>query len=151
MRFLGSNAPPNGHFSEARQEYGREIPLPDESGGLKILLNIAHLNFDWVPQELVFEDLLAVAVLTENYGTTKLVRPWVKKWLQSNASLVDEPEYEEWVWIARAFGESEVFEKLSRRLALERSVNQGGKFVTPQDKALDPAGLTDHFPAGIMG
>lgn len=143
---------PNSHFKEARQGDGREIFLPDDdSDGLEILLNIAHLHFDRVPQELGFEDLLAVSVLTEKYGATRLVRPWVKRWLEGNKSLIDEPGHEEWLWVAWAFGESEIFEKLSRRLALECSVNQVGKLVTPQDKVLDPESITDYFPPEIIG
>ncbi|KAK7734345.1 hypothetical protein SLS57_000038 [Botryosphaeria dothidea] len=54
----------------------RVIPLPDDDPeGLAILLNIAHFRFERVLMVLTFHGLLHVAILTEKYRATKMVRP----------------------------------------------------------------------------
>ncbi|GME62712.1 hypothetical protein GTA08_BOTSDO02876 [Neofusicoccum parvum] len=93
-RMLG----PDGHFMEAQPIDGmREIPLSDNPSALAILLNIAHLRFKEVPRTLSFDDLLEVSVLTDRYGATTLVKPWVADWIKSLENTVEQYGNEEWL------------------------------------------------------
>ncbi|KAL1643529.1 hypothetical protein SLS58_004889, partial [Diplodia intermedia] len=76
---------PDGFFKEAQPAADgmREVELPEDDGNaLAILLNIAHLRFDEVPETLTFSELLALSVLTDKYGAAKLVKPRVKTWIE---------------------------------------------------------------------
>lgn len=109
---------PDCPFVEARMVGQGELSLPeDDAAPLAILLHIAHLNFDRVPQELSFEELLALAVLTDKYDGTRLVQPWIQSWIAGLEYLLLEPGYEEWLWIAWEFGQLESFQRLALHLA----------------------------------
>ncbi|KAL0257920.1 hypothetical protein SLS55_007088 [Diplodia seriata] len=66
---------PDGSFKEAQPTADgmREVDLPEDDGNaLAILLNITHLRFD--ERQLPFLNCwLALSVLTDKYGATKLV------------------------------------------------------------------------------
>lgn len=141
---------PTGYSRETR--HGHTISLPhDDWKALEIILNIAHLQFDLVPRKIDFHLLLEVAVLTEKYGATKIVRPWYRKWMKHNRKLGAEPGHEEWLWITWAFGEDQKFEKLTMKLVLELEKLPDGRFARTSEVVLDPNDPERHFPPGILG
>ncbi|KAF4534771.1 Nuclear pore protein [Lasiodiplodia theobromae] len=118
----------NGFKEGTLVESNCAIPLPDDDPeALELLLNIAHMRFERIPKTLTFDDLLAVADLTEKYGAVKILRPWLKDWLKDIEHLVKEPGYEEWLFIAWAFGEEEIFTRLSNRLVREVHLVKDGE------------------------
>ncbi|KAK0609256.1 hypothetical protein DIS24_g12375 [Lasiodiplodia hormozganensis] len=136
---------PTGYSRETR--HGHTISLPhDDWKALEIILNIAHLQFDLVPRKIDFHLLLEVAVLTEKYGATKIVRPWYRKWMKHNRKLGTEPGHEEWLWITWAFGEDQKFEKLAMKLVLELEKLPDGRFARTSEVVLDPNDPQSHFP-----
>ncbi|KAF4534770.1 Nuclear pore protein [Lasiodiplodia theobromae] len=136
---------PTGYSRETR--HGHTISLPhDDWKALEIILNIAHLQFDLVPRKIDFHLLLEVAVLTEKYGATKIVRPWYRKWMKHNRKLGTEPGHEEWLWITWAFGEDQKFEKLTMKLVLELEKLPDGRFARTSEVVLDPNDPERHFP-----
>lgn len=135
---------PDGYFKEAQPTADgmKEVELPDDKGEvLAILLDIAHLRFDKIPKTLRFRGLLDVAVLTDKYGLTKLVEPWVHKWLEDAKATINKPGHEKWLWIAWEFGDAETFDKVCRRLIKTIWVSRS-EFWPPMK------GL---FPPGIFG
>lgn len=143
---------PDGHFKEAQSTNAmQEIPFPDDNAAaLSILLNIAHLRFEKIPPTLDFGNLLALSVLTDKYGATSLVRPWIKGWIDQLRDEVDLSGREEWLWVAWEFGEQDVFEHLTKKLTKEVTVRSDGKPVTQEGRVLDPEDDGCFFPPGII-
>lgn len=140
---------PDGPFKEANQD-GSVSLSDDDPEGLTIILNIAHLHFNRVPHRLNFRKLLSVAVLTEKYGTTKIVRPWYRGWMKGTRKLAKRAGYEEWLWIAWAFGEDDTFERVAKSLVMKVSVDEQGQCVNARGKVLDSLSDESHFPPGII-
>jgi hypothetical protein len=110
---------PDGSFIEAQPGNDKAIPLPeDDLQALTTLLHIAHLQFTKVPQHLEFEELLAIALLTDKYQATQIVAPWLKYWLESLNETICKNGYEEWLWIAWEFGLDDIFLRVANRLVL---------------------------------
>lgn len=144
---------PDGHFKEAQVIDGkREISFPgDDANALSILLNIAHLRFDKVPATISFQRLLAVSVLAEKYGAGRAFQPWLTRWINSNLYDADLPGYEEWLWIAWAFGERAIFTQAASRLIRKARVNDAGQCLTSAGRVLDPTDDKTYFPPDIVG
>jgi hypothetical protein len=138
---------PEGAFSEAKSGRSEPIPLPDDDlGALSIILNIAHLRFDKVPAHLEFNQLLRLAVLTDKYQATQIVRPWISTWIKGLEHLANKDGHEEWLWIAWEFGLSNSFERVAKRLVLQSRTNSDKQCLTSSGKVLDK-----NMPPGIVG
>jgi hypothetical protein len=138
---------PNGAFSEAQPGNDEPIPLPEDSlDALTILLWIAHLHFNKVPARLEFEELLAVAVLTDKYQATQMVSPWLSGWVKNLKNTVCKDGYEEWLWIAWEFGLADIFKDVANKLFWESRTNANGDCVTARGKV-----LTENMPPEIIG
>jgi hypothetical protein len=138
---------PEGSFCEALHGQSMLIPLPeDDLEALSIILHIAHLQFDKVPSRLEFNQLLSVAILTDKYQATQIVRPWLLTWVKHLEHLVDKEGYEEWLWIAWEFGISDVFERVASRLVLESRTNSDKQCLTANGKV-----LIENMPPDIIG
>ncbi|KAF2135482.1 uncharacterized protein K452DRAFT_195140, partial [Aplosporella prunicola CBS 121167] len=88
----------------------------DNPEALALLLNIAHLRFTEVPTKIDFKLLVHLAILTDKYGATKCIRPWIKKWMDDLEHLIHFSGHEEWLWIAWEYGNLEQFERILTRL-----------------------------------
>ncbi|OJD32813.1 nuclear pore protein [Diplodia corticola] len=145
---------PNSGFREATLVGSdRPIPFPDDDpDALAVLLNIAHMKFSLVPRTLEFETLLHLADLTEKYDAINILRPWIKGWIQAAEHLAERPGYEEWLFIAWAFGEVQIFDKLSTRLVWQVRINELGQCVGPSGRILDRSSddIDALFPPGII-
>ncbi|KAB2571548.1 hypothetical protein DBV05_g9772 [Lasiodiplodia theobromae] len=128
------------------------VPLPDDDpDGLEVLLNIAHLRFDRVPEKLKFKRLLAVAVLMEKYGVTQMVRPWWQRWLAAVKDKANVPGYEELLYIAWAFGEEKMLKSGVDHLIRSVRLDEEERLVTPKGVILDFSNENKHFPPYIEG
>jgi hypothetical protein len=138
---------PTGAFSEAQPGNDEPIPLPEDNlDALTILLWIAHLHFNKVPARLEFEELVAVAVLTDKYQATQMVSPWLSGWVGNLRGTVCEDGYEEWLWIAWEFGLADIFKDVANKLFWESRTNANGDCVTARGKI-----LTENMPPEIIG
>ncbi|KAK8232572.1 hypothetical protein HDK77DRAFT_498648 [Phyllosticta capitalensis] len=145
----------NGPFKEAQSTSGDwEIELPeDDPAALAVLLNIVHLRFDLVPDELGFALLLQITVLTDKYDITRLIRPWATSWFQAAQDIASTTKsgYEEWLWIAWELGQKNTFETLAAHLIQTVHVDADGRCLTKAGRLLDPCGSPQqHFPPGII-
>ncbi|KAL1624916.1 hypothetical protein SLS54_003640 [Diplodia seriata] len=145
----------SGHFKEGQPgtDGMMTIFLPhDETDALTILLNIAHLRFDRLSRNpLPFEQLRALATLTDKYGATIMLRPWIKDWVGSLWGFGDwDAGQEEWLMIAWEYGYEDKFETLARDLTRYSGANEDGKLVTHAGRVLDPDNEDCRFPPGII-
>ncbi|KAF2136032.1 uncharacterized protein K452DRAFT_313517 [Aplosporella prunicola CBS 121167] len=97
-----------------------------------------------------FRSLLDLLILTDKYGATKLVRPWIKTWIADVQHLLLEPAYEEWLWIAWEFGRLASFQELAVHLVKEVRVTANGRCVTQKGRILDPSGESCQLPPDII-
>ncbi|OJD38598.1 nuclear pore protein [Diplodia corticola] len=142
---------PDGPFLEAQKIGQKELSFPDDDAApLTTLLHIAHLNFDKVPQNMTFRSLLSLAVLTDKYGATRLVRPWIKSWITDVSHLLLDPGYEEWLWIAWEFGQIASFQQLARKLVSDVRMTSGGRFALRMGRILDPLADDSYLPPDII-
>lgn len=143
---------PDSPFLEAKEVGHGKLSFPeDDAAPLAILLHIAHLNFDKVSHYISFQQLLDLAVLTDKYGATKLVRPWIQSWIAVVQHLLLQPAYEEWLWIAWEFGQSRSFRQLAVHLVQEVKRTADGQCVTQKGRILDPSADNCHLPPDIIG
>ena len=129
------------------------ITFPEDNiVAMDTLLHIMHCRFDKTPpiqQAIGLEDLYHIAVLTDKYDCTTLVRPWVPSWLIVASSFVNDGsivQLERISWIAWEFGDSALFEKTVQSLVLRHSAATPGLFGSaPSDSlfvsTLEPNGL----------
>lgn len=90
----------------------------DDSDALLILLNIAHLRFDQVPDCLPYQLLLDVATLCDQYDCVALVRPWLltSHWLKDEEIESASRCQPQWLFIAWVFGRELLFESIAKSL-----------------------------------
>ncbi|KAL1643530.1 hypothetical protein SLS58_004890 [Diplodia intermedia] len=141
----------SGHFKEGQpgKDGMMTILLPhDEADALTVLLNIAHLRFDRLSRNPPpFDQLRALATLTDKYGATIMVRPWIKDWVGSLWGFGDwDTGQEEWLMIAWEYGHEDKFETLARDLTRYSGANEDGKLVTHAGRILDPYNEDCRFP-----
>ncbi|KAL1615455.1 hypothetical protein SLS54_008986 [Diplodia seriata] len=142
---------PDSPFLEAKEVGHGKLSFPeDDAAPLATLLHIAHLNFDKVSSYTSFQPLLDLAVLTDKYGATKLVRPWIKTWIANVQHMLLVPAYEEWLWIAWEFGQTTSFQKLAIHLVQEVKLTADGQCVTQKGRILDPSADSCHLPPDII-
>jgi hypothetical protein len=99
---------------------GKEIDFREDNGeAILIILRIVHLQFCKVPVKLSLESLYHMALLCEQYDCPSSVKPWLERWMSirpsKNSTMHEHPE---WLYIAWAFGDSELFEGVAREITL---------------------------------
>ncbi|KAH7355426.1 hypothetical protein BKA65DRAFT_535649 [Rhexocercosporidium sp. MPI-PUGE-AT-0058] len=117
----------------------------DNSEALLILLRIAHRDFEKVPPNLSYTELLNLAVLCDQYDCVKMTKPWIEDWLKGEATLSLWPGHENWLFIAWVFGRATVFEDLAIHLIRTIRIDGEGYCRNTQDKP-----LAEPIPAGII-
>ncbi|KAK3616282.1 hypothetical protein LTR56_026057 [Elasticomyces elasticus] len=117
----------------------------DDPDALKIVLNIAHLRFEAVPQSLDFKQLLSLAILTDKYQATRVLRPWIANWTMDLTRFVGKPGYEECAWIAWEFGLEVEFEHIVTYLILHAKVDHEGSCLV-DDEYLE----SKQLPSGLI-
>lgn len=141
---------PQGHFKEANSSQApgcREVAFPDDDpDALLVLLNIAHLNFDKLPETMDFERLLNIAVLCDKYDMVRIIRPWMPKWAEPSKSRALDPGHEEWAFIAWAFGDQVTFDAVVRTMVMNSLSNEFGELLSSVGK---PYGK--NMPPGLLG
>jgi len=96
-----------GHF---REKDALELPLPDDDlSALMIVLHIAHLRFNRLPDSMTLSDLLQLAKLCDKYDTVSVLRPFLQKWVDPLEKYYDVSFREEWLFIAWTFGYQTMF------------------------------------------
>ncbi|KAF2087450.1 hypothetical protein K490DRAFT_65837 [Saccharata proteae CBS 121410] len=143
---------PDGGFKESQPcKERRKIRLPDDDvDALEILLRIAHLQFDLVPQTPDFCLLVKVAILVEKYDAAKLVSPWKNAWIKPFENRVDENGFEQWLTIAYAFGFKDEFQRVANRLVREAHWSPLRKCLSSGTFAIDTSEPDSYMPSDII-
>jgi hypothetical protein len=71
---------------------------------LLLVLYVSHMRFDKLPKDLQFQDLVDLAFICTEYDVLALVRPWLAGWVEPWKANLTIPGYEQWLYIAWAFG-----------------------------------------------
>ncbi|KAF8861571.1 hypothetical protein BDZ45DRAFT_774059 [Acephala macrosclerotiorum] len=130
----------------------KQIDCRDDDGfALLILLRIAHLKFDEVPNTLPVNTMFNLALLCEQYLCTNLVKPWLTKWF------VDAPKRsvtgwpEPWLYSAYTFGSVAGLEQVARRITVEATLPSGGELTVFKDKQRKTCReIQEPLPSGLL-
>ncbi|EPS38519.1 hypothetical protein H072_7728 [Dactylellina haptotyla CBS 200.50] len=94
----------------------------DDPDTLLALLNVLHFSTENIPTASVdFAQLRSFAVLCDKYDCVHVLNPYSKSWLDRWASGVQEPGYEDWLFIAKVFKDERGVRDLERSLVEESS------------------------------
>ncbi|GKT48195.1 uncharacterized protein ColSpa_08376 [Colletotrichum spaethianum] len=119
-----------GGFAESRpEENGVEwsVDLPEDSTeAMEILLNIVHGHFHLVPEKLPLMRLYNILTITEKYDMTVIIRPWARSWMQAVRHQTDDAHL---LCVAWELGDSEVFEKMFKKITYESMIDLQGRLV----------------------
>lgn len=117
---------PSGHFQEASKS---EVHFgDDDASSLLLILRIVHFQFPMVPQVISFDNLYNLSILCDKYDIVTLIRPWLLQWvLGAKKSVSEDSRKGQWLFIAWVFGETDMFERIIRNLALKCTVSAGSE------------------------
>ncbi|KAK6497873.1 hypothetical protein TWF481_012272 [Arthrobotrys musiformis] len=94
----------------------------DDPDTLLSVLNILHFSTSNIPTTTIhFEQLRSFAVLCDKYDCIHVLSPYSKVWLDVWAPVVLEPGYEDWLFIAKVFGDQRNVKELEKLLVEEGS------------------------------
>jgi hypothetical protein len=143
----------NGKWSESDMP---EIRFPDDSPfAFKIVLRIAHWQFDMLPESMSQEELVEVARLSDKYDLQRLFRAAFhqKQWLQpykgDGTAWPADINLQEFAFITQAVGFEADFKYLVSRLAVEVEIEKGSYLY--KQGAAARVKIRPDFPTGILG
>ncbi|KAK6529900.1 hypothetical protein TWF281_009054 [Arthrobotrys megalospora] len=94
----------------------------DDPDTLLAVLSILHFSSEHVPTTSIdFAQLKSFAVLCDKYDCIHILNPYSKSWLDEWASVVLEPGYEDWLFIAKVFKDDRNVKELEDLLVEESS------------------------------
>ncbi|KAI6367835.1 hypothetical protein MCOR25_004800 [Pyricularia grisea] len=102
------------------------IELPDDDPkAFRTLMGIIHSSFNYVPDTVEVVELFQIAILTDKYDMTHLLRPWSEQWCARQRTR----RHPYRLWIAWVLGDDLMFESEAKRLALGCPVNKCGQLL----------------------
>lgn len=146
----------NGGFTESRRpdpSSGEEwaVKLPDDDPKpMEVLLNIAHCRFDLVSEIRAHDtstigDLYDIAVVTDKYDCTALIRPWAQKWSLFNNMVGEQitSDLYRLAWISWELGDIGLFKRVFNAMVCRippATAEEASDTQWPSD-VLEPPGL----------
>ncbi|KAI5860902.1 hypothetical protein GGS23DRAFT_579437 [Durotheca rogersii] len=153
-----------GGFAESVQpdrSSGEEwtVELPEDNPGLmEILLNIMHCLFDRVPLSLDAKsdvgppqtdrpalrgylrpvELYSLTVLTDKYDLTRILRPWVRSWMDGVADAGPPKDSLAWrgeldmdqaAWVSWELGDKNMFKRTLKFMILNCAIDPEGRLL----------------------
>jgi hypothetical protein len=128
-------------LSSAKSELYKLELHDDDASAMITILNVLHHRCHGVPKLILFNQVVNIAELSEKYCLYGALYPWAQLWMEQvkfNAYLSG---YEDWLLVAWAFRNGEVFRELSRIVILE-SAARGSS----EDNLLHPS-----LPHSVVG
>jgi hypothetical protein len=112
-----------------------------------IYMCIAHLEFQQLPEQLDFPEIVRLAEVAARFDMHHLLGAHIGRWLAPYRQKLMQRGYEEWLFVAYQFGYEDEYLNLAKYLAMNCRVGERGELVGPEsDDAL--SGL---FPAKALG
>ncbi|KAK7749136.1 hypothetical protein SLS62_008423 [Diatrype stigma] len=97
-----------GPFSEAQPGHMKVLNyIEDDTVNLEILLDIIHLRFNRIPPYVSLKSLAEMAALTDKFCATRIVGPWIWRWLDQLDQHGSEPQ---WIWISWEYGLEDIYD-----------------------------------------
>ncbi|KAH6950941.1 hypothetical protein DER45DRAFT_579134 [Fusarium avenaceum] len=113
-----------GNFLEAKKpDHGEwTVTLPEDNAtAMSLFLRISHGQFDHIPRTISIDDLYDLTVLSNYYDATRMLEPWVGRWMSSmedNKKRTKE-SMAKCLGIAWEFGFQDSFAGTTRRMLME--------------------------------
>jgi hypothetical protein len=82
------------------------------------------MNFNKLPKQLVFQELVDLAGIVIAFDVLSLVRPWLIGWTDPWKPFLLQAGYEQWLYVAWAFGYEKEFDALGRHLVKTTTVDE---------------------------
>lgn len=125
--------PIDGSFGEGPAPSGSSdeddtwtVELPDDDPrAFRTLMGIIHSSFEHVPDSVELVELFQIAILTDKYDMTHLLRPWSEQWCSRQRTR----RHPYRLWIAWVLGDDAMFESEARRLVVGCPVNTSGQLL----------------------
>lgn len=143
---LGSSS----HFQEAkdlRENSTAVIPLEgDNKDALLIILNVAHLNADLIPNTITLDVFYEIAVVCDKYDMARIMIPWTIIWMNPVTDFNKKPGYERWLAISWVFRQWRIFLGITRELVLHTELDGDDNLVVDGDSIESPL-----VPSNVIG
>jgi hypothetical protein len=118
----------------------------DDLYALELVLRIAHLQFDRIPISVSLRQLLALSFLTDKYQATRIVRPWLPRWLEEewwNLSIMNKIDH---IYIAWEYGLVECFKEHTSILVQDTEMHGDRTYLCFGRRLSE-----EEFPPGVLG
>lgn len=139
-----------GRFSEAmpaRGEWRVELP-EDDPNALCFLFNIIHGRFDRIANGIgavyADRDIYEVAILTDKYDLTHMLRPWANSWLNDIANR-HRRDFTSRIWIAWEMGDYKLFAAECENLYLNAAIDSDGNLLDASGTRLDTCPMLENL------
>ena len=126
----------------------KRIRLREEDAhAMCIYMCIAHLEFQQLPEQLDFPEIVRLAEVAARFDMQHLLAAHIGRWLAPYLPKLMQKGYEEWLFVAYQFGYEEEYLSLAQYLAMNCRVGESGELLAPgSDEA-----LTGPFPPKALG
>jgi len=115
QRLIKLSTPPNrGHNTGGLYKY--VLDKDYDATAFAVVLYALHGKGYKIPECFQFPHLLELAKVSEYFERSPTILPWCQIWIDKWRTTIEEPNYEEWLYIAWVFGHNDMFETLTRKL-----------------------------------
>ncbi|KAH8896340.1 hypothetical protein GQ53DRAFT_761261 [Thozetella sp. PMI_491] len=111
------------------------VALPDDDpDALAIIFNILHSNFECMPGYIDRYDLFKVTLMTNKYGITRILRPWVSQWMVDGECEEVYGDDEDTIWVFWELGHVAFFKNFSDYFISSLEANGEGRILRSSNK-----------------
>lgn len=133
------------------ERYRLEIKENFDPTAFAVVLYIIHAGGKNLPETIPFKGLTAVAAVCEHYDCSAMLGPWYGKWSEQWRKETEKFEYANWLLIAWAFGENQIFQTLAKKLS-ESGIVEDNEFLIVRNEVPGATRrLSKHIPQIIIG
>jgi hypothetical protein len=112
----------------------------DYPDAIRIVLQIATLQFTKLPEKLDFSALVRLAEVAARWECHSLLAKFVEGWVAPYREKLYHPGYEQWLYIALEFGYEGEYLELARHLAIHCSVDSQDQLLALDGSVLERRG-----------
>lgn len=112
----------------------------DYPDAIRILLQIATLEFTKLPKRLDFPEIVRLAEVATRWECHSILANFVEGWIAPYRERMFHPGYEQWLYIAHEFGYEKEYLELSQFLAIHCSVDSQDQLIGLDGSRLEGRG-----------
>lgn len=102
----------------------------DDFQTMQIVANIIHLQHDDVPCQISFKQLSQLATICDKYDLRRCLGFWPREWSKQYIEKVGAMGFEECLFIARTFRQTEMFSKVTKYLIANSKLSDTGGLLS---------------------